>query len=128
MITEKATPAPPVNGKDAQHGHYLSGGQWHTAFLSFMQRQRPHVLRHGSNQDEFEMPHPWPFYVACSLLALVAVAKVVNPMIKSYEASRPRTHFYSDEAWKNCRAMHDEAKRLGFDAWTCHQPGIVGPG
>lgn len=70
----------------------------------------------------------WLFGTIVSLLVLIAVAEIANPMIKAYDASLPRTHFYSDDAWKDCGAMRLNAKARGFDAWTCHEPGSIGPG
>ncbi len=62
------------------------------------------------------------------LLGLVAVSKITVPMMRAYDASLPRYNFYSDEAWGNCASMRQEAKAHGFDAWSCHEPGSVGPG
>lgn len=56
---------------------------------------------------------------------LGALHPVLEAYLKEEAASRPRTHFYTRDAYENCKAMGAEARRRGFTAWTCHKPQPV---
>ena len=60
--------------------------------------------------------------IVTSLAALAVIGHVVLKIESAYRVSEPRAHFYSDEAWRDCRAMGDEALRQGHTRWTCHKP------
>lgn len=72
----------------------------------------------------FKPPPMWPLYTAVVLLSLVAFSKIVVAYVH-YDLNRPgpKANFYSQEAYDDCGAMMAEARKMGFDRWTCHVPG-----
>lgn len=61
------------------------------------------------------------FTAACCILYLAA--EPINAWMKwDLEHGEPRAHFYTAEAYANCGAMYEEARRQGATHWTCHLP------
>jgi hypothetical protein len=73
-------------------------------------------------------PSPIPLYIALGLIALVVIAKPIAAWEKhDLEHGAPRAEFFSKDAWQHCEAMADEAKALGAEYWTCHDPDTTKP-